>query len=115
MFTILVISPDSDDLAAMLESHPSVEILRAKNAEEALEKLGRNRRVDAILLLSGPENAAIAGEIREDTPAPPPFFTVKGGGETAPPSSRLEAASPEKLLESLIERLSSPDTPPGSS
>ena len=106
MFTILVISPDSSDISALLDSHPSVEIVRASDAEEALEKLGRNRRVDAILLLSGAENAAIAREIREDNTAPPPFFTVEGESETEPPSRRLPAASPENLVKSLIDRLS---------
>ncbi len=111
MFTILVISPDSSELAALLDSHPSVEIVRARDAEEALEKLGRNRRVDAVLLLSGTENAAIAREIREDNPAPPPFFTVQGGGETEPPSFRLPAASAENLVKLLIGRLSGTEAP----
>ncbi|MEO8189918.1 MAG: hypothetical protein ABI682_06215 [Acidobacteriota bacterium] len=106
MFTILVVSPDPSNLAGLLDTHPSVEFVRARDAEEALEKLGRNRRVDAILLLSGPENAAIAEEIREDNPAPPPLFTVEGGGETTPPSRRLPAASPQNLVQSLIDSLS---------
>ncbi|MEP6767874.1 MAG: hypothetical protein ABJC61_04350 [Acidobacteriota bacterium] len=108
MFTILVIAPEAEGGGVELAANPSVEILRARDAEEGLEKLGRNRRVDAVLLLCGPANAEIAREIREDNPAPPPLFTTEGGGDAGPGSRRLPAASAARVLDVLIEQLSAP-------
>lgn len=107
MFTILVIAPEG--AASPDGGNPSVEILRARDAEEAVEKLGRNRRVDAVLLLGGEENARIAREIREDNPASPPLFTVEGHGDAGPGSRRLPAASPGSVLDVLVGQLSDPD------
>ncbi|MDQ2869405.1 MAG: hypothetical protein M3S32_01590 [Acidobacteriota bacterium] len=107
MFTILVIAPDG--AAELSEGNPSVEILRARDAEEAVEKLGRNRRVDAVLLLGGEENARIAREIREDNPAPPPLFTVEGDGDAGPGSRRLPAAASGRVLDALVGQLSGPN------
>ena len=109
MFTILVIAPEARGGGGELASSPSVEILRARDAEEALEKLGRNRRVDAILLLCGPANADIARAIREDNPAPPPLFTVAGDGDAGPGSRRLPSATAgARVLDALIEQLGAP-------
>lgn len=109
MFTILVIAPEARGGGGELASNPSVEILRARDAEEALEKLGRNRRVDAVLLLCGPANADIARAIREDNPAPPPLFTVEGDGDAGPGSRRLPSATAgARVLDALIEQLGAP-------
>ncbi|MCA1580231.1 MAG: hypothetical protein LC796_02335 [Acidobacteria bacterium] len=106
MFTILVIAPEG---AAEIDGgNPSVEVLRARDSEEALEKLGRNRRVDAVLLLCGTANAQMAREIREDNPAPPPLFTVEGDGDAGPGSRRLPAATAGRVLDTLIGQLSAP-------
>lgn len=84
MLTVLVVSPPDPELDALSGALPSIEVLHAHGAEDALEKLGRNRRIDAILLarLSAASAAAILREIREDNPAPPPVFaadSVEGG------------------------------------
>ena len=81
MITLLVVGPRDSVGAALPEPDPSVEILIASDLEDALEKLARNRRVDAVLLLEGPaEAAALARGIREEDPAGPPFFAPQSAG-----------------------------------
>jgi hypothetical protein len=76
MLSILIVGrPPSGSLEP---PDPSLEILHAEGAEDALEKLGRNRRIDAVLLAAGSENAEIERAIREDNPAPPPLFRAEG-------------------------------------
>lgn len=77
MIHVLVVLPGAD---AREPSAPrlSVEVLVARGEEEAVEKLARNRRVDAVLLMAGADNPAVVRAIREEFLAPPPFF--------APPS-----------------------------
>ena len=53
MITILAVGPDAEALAAFGASHPSIEVVTAHGAEDALERLARNRRIDAVLLLDG--------------------------------------------------------------
>ncbi len=53
MITILVVGAPAAEASRYAAGHPSVEILVAGGTEEALEKLARNRRIDAVLLLSG--------------------------------------------------------------
>src|SRR4029079_15117607 len=80
---------------------PSVEIMTAEEDEEVLDKLARNRRIDAVLLMpgegaaalaaavrradaagtAGEGAAALAAAIREEDPAGPPVY---GWGEAAP-------------------------------
>ena len=104
MFTILVVAPEEATLETLARARPSVEILRARGPEEALEKLDRNRRIDAVLFL-GPLAAQAIAEIRADNPAPPPLFAT-GLADAFPPEVRLlPAGSAEDLLDRLIEDL----------
>jgi hypothetical protein len=73
MITVLIVAPPRPDLAELEGRDPSIEILFARDAEEALEKLGRNRRIDAVLLLEE-DPAATAMEVFEDNPGAPPLF-----------------------------------------
>lgn len=106
MLTILVLAPPDPALDALADSHPSVEILRAHDLDEALEKLGRNRRIDAVLL-AGPaaaDAAEILSEIHEDNPAPPPVFVPApaSGGPLPSGARELPAGPPAALLDALI-------------
>jgi len=75
MLTVLVVG---DQTAARAESQSSLEVMHARDAEEAVEKLARNRRIDAVLVLP-PEDAARTVEaIREEILAPPPIFLPAG-------------------------------------
>jgi hypothetical protein len=104
-------------LAVLVVGHPpdgepeppsAIEILHARNSDEAVEKLGRNRRIDAVLILEAGEAAATVAAIREDVVAPPPIFLP--GGATPLPGTRVLAASAEDeeaLFRSLAEALGS--------
>ncbi|MDQ2980197.1 MAG: hypothetical protein M3R62_13350 [Acidobacteriota bacterium] len=102
MLTILVVAPPGLDVDGLSALSPSVEILRARDAEEALEKLGRNRRVDAILLLTGEGDREILREIREENPAPPPVFLCSRPGGVPEGARELQPAAPAVLLERLL-------------
>lgn len=105
MLSVLVIGPDTPEIAALETELPSVEILRAHGADDALEKLGRNRRVDAVLfLLSAAASAEIIEAIRDDNPAPPPLFLpVSADGSSFPEGARrLPSGSPRDLLLALV-------------
>ncbi len=86
--------------------HASVEVLTAHGAEDTLEKLGRNRRIDAVLLLSGKDAHAIVAAIEEDNPAHPPLFQP-AGGQRLPGTRILAAAKPEELIDLLLGELRS--------
>lgn len=101
MITVLVVSPEGAG-STLGQRNPSIEVLLAGGTEEALEKLGRNRRVDAVLLLT-PDAAMISEVIYEENPAPPPLYAP------APAPARvreLPAGAPEELLERLLQDLS---------
>lgn len=102
MITILVVSPEDPELDGLEGRNPSVEVLRARDLEETLDKLGRNRRIDAVLLLGGEETARIAAAVLEDNPASPPLF-APAGREAAARVRALAGKSPAELLV-LIER-----------
>ena len=102
MITVLIVAVAEQDLEELAGSHPSVEVLTAHGVEDALEKLARNRRIDAVLLLAGEANPAIVGAIREDNPAHPPLYLP--AGQPAPEGVRpLPAGRPADLLD-LIRR-----------
>jgi hypothetical protein len=106
MISVLVVAAEGSDLEELAGRHPSVEILMAHGVEDALEKLGRNRRIDAVLLLAGPANPAIVGAIREDNPAHPPMYLP--AGQPAPRGIRtLPAGEPAELLDLLLRELES--------
>jgi len=83
-----------------LDAPPSFEVLRARTPEEALEKLARHRRIDAVLLTGD----AVARQMierlsAEDVSSPPLFSTGCGAVEGAIP---LESVS---LFDELRRRL----------
>jgi len=106
MLSILVIGPDTREIAALEPELPSVEILRAHGADDALEKLGRNRRVDAVLfLLEAAASAERIEAIRDDNPAPPPLFLpvpAADGGSLPEGVRRLPSGSPREVLLALV-------------
>ena len=101
MITVLVVSEagrarDLDEAAARM---PSLELLHANDVEQALDRLARNRRIDAVLLLLDPELASeIANVVLEEDPGAPPLFVA---GSDVPGTRRLASAEPAPLLESL--------------
>jgi hypothetical protein len=103
MLTVLVVSA-AGRTESVVSVSPYVEVLHAAGSEDALETLGRNRRIDAVLLWAGKENEEIAAAIREDNPAPPPIF---GPGPAPPPG--VHPLPPESLsgcLDRLISEIS---------
>jgi hypothetical protein len=112
MFTILVVAPEEPSLEALAGARPSIEVLRARGVDEAIEKLGRNRRVDAVLLL-GPGAAEAIEEIRAENPAGPPLFTAgaHASGAAAPGAPPAQAAThlgdapPGELLDRIAALL----------
>jgi CheY-like chemotaxis protein len=105
MITVLVVGDSSRQFASLSAGDPSVEVLTASGTEEALEKLARNRRIDAVLLasLADPESAAQA--IREEDPGAPPLFA---SASVAPfyRVRQLDAGTPEELLRAIAHELS---------
>lgn len=104
MLTILVVGqePPAD---RPLEPDSSVEVLHARDAEEAVEKLGRNRRIDAVLVLPPADPAATLEAIREDNSSPPPVFLPDGAPRI--PGARSVAAEPgESLIDAVVRSLS---------
>jgi hypothetical protein len=97
MITILVVSPPRAELGPLAGADSSRELLFAGGPEEAVEKLARNRRVDAVLLLSCPEAARVVEAIREELSPPPPLFAPSSAGLA------FVTALPEGSAESLLE------------
>jgi hypothetical protein len=99
MITVLVVG-EATELEGLTYRKASVEVLMAHGAEEALEKLGRNRRIDAVLLLGKGDIPAIVEAIREDSPAHPPIF-VPAGREASPGTRILPGEGLTELLDLL--------------
>jgi hypothetical protein len=106
MISVLVVVPQRDLLDELAARHPSVEVLTAHGVEDTLEKLGRNRRVDAVLLLEEQGMAAIVAAIEEDNPAHPPLFQA-AGGLRVPGTRILATAEPAELIDLLVRELES--------
>ena len=108
MITVLVVGEpeDVEELDRVAARKPSIEVLHARDVEEALERLSRNRRIDAVLLLLAPDRAAEVAEVlREEDPSSPPLFAPESG--QPPPGVRgLPAATPEELLDAVTRELS---------
>jgi len=106
MISVLVVAAGDQNVEDLAGGHPSVEVLLAHGVEDALEKLARNRRVDAVLLLAGEANPEIVGAIRDDNPAHPPLY--RPAGQPAPSGVRtLPAGDPSELLDLLRRELDS--------
>jgi hypothetical protein len=102
VISVLVVAAEGSDPGDLAGRHPSVEVLTAHDVEDALEKLARNRRIDAVLLLAGEANPAIVGAIRDDNPAHPPLYMP--AGQPAPEGVRPLPAGPPADLLDLIRR-----------
>ena len=104
--TILVVGAPAAEASRYAEAHPSVEVLAASGTDEALEKLARNRRIDAVLLLPGSEAGELAAELAEEDPSAPPLFAPASVG-AIPGVRGLAAEDPEHLLELVVQALDS--------
>ena len=107
MYSILVVGSAERDAGELEGRLSSVEVLRARDAEDAVEKLGRNRRIDAVLLLEAPAaTLETIAAIREDLPAPPPLYLAVPPGAPVPKGVRpLTPGPPGELLGRLIAQL----------
>jgi hypothetical protein len=105
MISVLVVGRDTDSLDHLEAQDPSVEVLTAHGVEDALEKLGRNRRIDALLLCAGSETEGMVEAIREDSPAHPPIFVPAGLGLPIPDTLPLEASGTREMLNLLKGKL----------
>jgi hypothetical protein len=103
VLAVLVVG-ESAQLRAVPEPESSLEVLHARDAEEAVEKLGRNRRIDAVLILSATEASATVAAIREDILAPPPIFLPAGAPEISG-ARALAAQDPTGLLALIAQAL----------
>ena len=104
MITILAVGREAEPLAAFGASHPSVEIVTADGAEDALERLARNRRIDAVLILVEPGAAETARLLREEDPGAPPLFAPAAAGSIAGVRSLAGEGGPA-LIEGLLRAL----------
>lgn len=104
MITILVVG-SRETLMQLSEPDPSVELVTAAGLEDALERLARNRRIDAVLLLPGAEApGALARAILEEDPVGPPLFAPAGAG-AIPAVRTLPDGPPEDLVAEIARRL----------
>ncbi len=102
MLALLIVG--SDPAAALPEAGSAIEILRAHGADEAVEKLGRNRRIDGVLILPTADAAEIVAAIREDVVSPPPIFLPAGAPEI-PSTTRLAELEPSEMLSRVVKVL----------
>jgi CheY-like chemotaxis protein len=105
MITILAVGPEAESLASFGASHPSVEVVTAHDAEEALERLARNRRIDAVLFLAGSDAREAARLIAEEDPGAPPIFSVQEGNATEHLRA-IEPGTPAAMLDDIVRALS---------
>ncbi len=106
MISVLLVASEGEQLDGLAERNASVEVLIAHGVEDTLEKLGRNRRIDAILLLSREGAREIVAAIEEDNPAHPPLF--QPAGRSRVPGARILAAEePAHLIDLLLRQLES--------
>jgi len=83
---------------------PSVEVMTAEDGEEILDKLARNRRIDAVLLMPGAGAAELAAAIREEDPAGPPVYAW-GDGAGIEGVRALPARSAEEAIAAIVAEL----------
>jgi len=101
MLSILVVGPFETEIAA---PGPDIEILRARDAEDAVEKLGRNRRIDAVLILAESPALSVISAIEEENLAPPPLFVATGAGPRAS-GLRPLPEDPSMALKQLVAEI----------
>ena len=105
MITVLVVGTAADTFASPAANDPSIEVMTAAGTEEALEKLARNRRIDAVLLLPDADPAAVAQAIHEEDPGAPPLF-APASVPPPPRVRRLDAGIADDLLRAIAHELS---------
>jgi len=103
VITILAVGHAAEALAVFGAEHPSIEVVTADGAEDALERLARNRRIDAVLILD-PNAAETARLVREEDPGAPPLFAPATAGTIAGVRSLSGSGAPE-LLDELLRTL----------
>ena len=108
MITILAVGEGASELAAFGAGHPSVEIVAASGAEDALDRLARNRRIDAVLILAEKGAPEIAALIREEDPGAPPLYTLAQRGVEVPGAIRLAAATGPEAADEILRKLAKP-------
>jgi hypothetical protein len=97
MLHVLAVSRDGPrDLAAPA----SFEVLWAHSAEDAVEKLARNRRIDAVLFFDDATARETAGLLAGEGGAAPPLFQEGGSG-----AGRIVALRRIDLFDELRQRL----------
>lgn len=109
MITVLVVAPseNAEELDRVALRKPSLEVLHARDAEEALERLSRNRRIDAVLLILPPDHLTdVVRVIREEDPGAPPVYCASAA-ELPQGVRALEGETAEELLASAIRELAS--------
>jgi hypothetical protein len=109
VITILAVGGPGRDVAAVFGRNPSVEVITARDVDDALEKLARNRRVDAVLLLDGASAAANARTILAEDPGAPPLYAPESAG-AIPGMRRLPDSSAGDLVAALAAHLESEGT-----
>jgi CheY-like chemotaxis protein len=105
MITILLVAPEPDRLAGLAGTDSSWEVLFAPNAEEAVEKLARNRRIDAVLVMPFSGSAEAVAAITEELTPPPPLFAPASAGHIGVGVQALPDAEPARLLEAVAASL----------
>ncbi|HET9796221.1 MAG TPA: hypothetical protein VFS34_17370 [Thermoanaerobaculia bacterium] len=79
---------------------PSIEILWAHGPDDAVEKLARNRRVDAVLFFDDGIARATVELLAADGGTPPPLFRAGTTGVAG-----VDALDPASLFDDLRRRL----------
>lgn len=105
MITILVAGAAPQELSEFSSGHPSVELVRAGAGEEVLDRLARNRRIDAVLLLGEAATSEVATLIRDEDPAGPPLYAPASAGPLAGVRS-VDARAARDLFERIVSDLS---------
>jgi hypothetical protein len=100
MVSILVVAPRG---LRIEHNAPDVELLYGETSEDAVEKLARNRRIDAVLILA-PDASDIIAAIREENSVPPPLFVASDEPSIPERTSRLKP-DPARALEALLEQI----------
>lgn len=104
MITILAVGADTGGLSTLAARDPSVEVLTASGVEDALEKLARNRRIDAVFLAGPSDAAGVARVIREEDPGAPPLFAPASAG-SLPGVHAVGEESAERIVEAIAHLL----------
>ena len=104
MITILAAGRGADELPGVAAGRPSLEVMAAEQKEEVLDKLARNRRVDAVLLMPGSGAPALAAAIREEDPAGPPVYAW-GNALGIEGVHRLMARTAEEAVDEIVRAL----------